>query len=225
MLHHGHIAVVGLLFKAGLAFVHIFEFHFLVFTGFAVEGRAGEGGIKRVAAVNRQVVTQQLQVQLGVDALVAGIDHIVLHRHIVSAALEGKGFDQFHAIHLGRLQAHGQAVLPVLQGALARLQLHHGLVRGVVAANQAGLRHIAVLGRFVQQHHGLAAVGILFVVEQLGAHHGAAFGAQGQAQHVGGDHHGFAHGGRFGSSTSTLNCCIYSSCWRCIGGIFSTISA
>jgi hypothetical protein len=80
----------------------------------------------------------------------------VLDGDVVGAALEGVGLDQLHAAHGGRLEAHLQLVGTVGQLARAGHQLHGGLVRGEVAADQAGLGQVDAVGAVVEQHKGLA---------------------------------------------------------------------
>jgi len=187
VLHHGHVAAGGGLLEVELVLVDVLELDLLVLGGVGVDGRAGEGGVEGIAAVHRVAVTQQLQVQLGGDGGRAGVHHLVLHADVVGAALEGEGLDQLHAVLHGRLEAHLQLVLAVLERALAGLHRHHGLVRGVVAADQAGLRHVDAAAALVEQHEGLAVVAVGGVLQQLGVHQRTALAVKGQAHHVGGD--------------------------------------
>jgi hypothetical protein len=116
-----------------------------------VDGRAGEGGIEGRLARQLVAVAHQLQVQLRRHRRGAGVHHLVLHGHVVGAALQRVGLDQLHAALHRRLELHHQLVGAVLQRAVAA-EGHHRLVRREVAADQAALRQVDALGALVHQH-------------------------------------------------------------------------
>jgi hypothetical protein len=93
----------------------------------------------------------------------------VLHIDGIGAALEREGLDQLHATLVGGLEAHLHAVLTVLELALAGHHGHGSLVRGEVAADQAGLTQIHALGVFLEHLHELLVIHGVGVLEQLGS--------------------------------------------------------
>ena len=143
-----------------------------------------------------RAITHQLQVQLGRHGSAAGVDHFMLDTNGVGATLERKRLDQLHATLLGRLKAHLQLVLTVLEFTVARQQVHHGLVGGEVAPHQTRLGHIDALCTVFKQHERLLQAFVLGVVQQLGIHHRTALAVKGQTQHIGRHRDFFAHNGR-----------------------------
>ncbi len=184
MLHHGHVAVVGLFVHFGLAFGDVFKVNLVVLVGLGVDGRAGEGGVELGLAFGLVAVAHQLHVQLRLHSSGAAVDDFIFHANGVTAALERVGLDQLDAAdHIG-LEANGQAVLAICHPAFAT-KAHDTLVVREVAANQAGLGHVLTLCAVIEQHQRLlvviqqfderglndrAALGIKAHVEQIGAH-------------------------------------------------------
>jgi hypothetical protein len=192
VLNHGHVAVGRVLVDlVRFTFFDVAEFDLLVLLGVGEDRRTGEGGVERRLARRLVAVAHELQVQLGRDRCGAGVDHVVLHRNGVGAALEGVGLDQLDTAEVGRLELHRQFVDAILQDPLAG-DGHRGLVGRERAADQAGLSHIEAVLALVQQHGGLLRIGHVGMLDELRLDDGAALGIQRQVEHVGGNDHALA---------------------------------
>ena len=171
VLHHGDIAVAGLLFNVDLVFLNIAELDFLVLFGTGVDRRAGEGGIKRGLARWFVAIAHQLQVQLRRHGLGARVDHFVLDRHVIGAALQGVGFDEFDAADIRGLELDRQFIHASGQLPGSRHQVHDGFMGRVsqtgIAADQAGLRGVDTVFALVQQHKAPGFVRHVDVVQKF----------------------------------------------------------
>jgi YidC/Oxa1 family membrane protein insertase len=149
VLHHGHPAVAGRLFKVQLALLDVLELELVELGLVRVERRAGVGGRKGHIAALRGRRAHQLHIELRRNRRATGVDDFVLDADGVGAALEGVGLDQLDAADLGRLQTQAQLIGAVLEHALFR---GHGKQRVVrrqglaLGADQARLGAVALGG-------------------------------------------------------------------------------
>ena len=203
MLHHGHVAVGRAFLNLDLVFFNVGELHFLVLLGFGIDRRAGEGGVERGLAGWFVAIAHQLQVQLRRHRHGANVLHLMLDLDGIRPTVQGVGLDQLDAAELRRLKAQHQLFAAVLELALARQQGHHGLVGGQAAAShtgdQPGLRHVHAVFAVIQQYKIALLVGHVDVLEELRLQQRAAFGVEGELEHVGGDDDAFTRH-RWGTS-------------------------
>ena len=78
VLHHGHVAILGLLLDIDLVLLDLGELHFLVLLGLGVNRWAGEGGVERGLARRLVAIAHELQIELGRDCRSTVVDDLVL---------------------------------------------------------------------------------------------------------------------------------------------------